>query len=177
MLHHFITGSRIERCRGYRPSLPPHQRWQGGDRGVSGEAGMGCRRAWWCWVTARDAGGNTRPAIWVVTAGVAPATLGFTGSWAREGEHENQIEEKGEVEHGEADQNPTSPALERTGLAGARQSRPVAAEATHGSRARRGERGRVSVSLIDRVDRPGLTRPAGSPMVGLARLGPLGPPS
>jgi hypothetical protein len=40
------------------------------------------------------------------------------GSWAREGEHENQIKEEGEVEHGEADQNPTSPALERTGLPG-----------------------------------------------------------
>jgi hypothetical protein len=62
-------------------------------------------------------------------------------------------------------------------MAGDRRSRLAAAEATRGSRARRGERGRVSVGLTNRVDRPGLTRPAGSPMVGPARLGPLGQPS
>jgi hypothetical protein len=37
------------------------------------------------------------------------------GSWASKGEHEDQIEEEGEVEHDEVDQNPTSPALERAG--------------------------------------------------------------
>jgi hypothetical protein len=40
-------------------------------------------------------------------------TIGFMGSWASEGEHKDQIEEEGKVEHDEADQNPTSPALER----------------------------------------------------------------
>jgi hypothetical protein len=40
------------------------------------------------------------------------------GSWAREGEHKDQIEEEGEVEHDKADQNP-----HLTG-AGERQERP-----------------------------------------------------
>jgi hypothetical protein len=53
--------------------------------------------------------GRSRP------AGVAPATLGFAGSWASVGEHENQIEEEGEVDHNEEVQSPISPAPERPG--------------------------------------------------------------
>jgi hypothetical protein len=37
------------------------------------------------------------------------------GSWAREGERKDQIEEEGKVEHDEVEQNPTSPMLERAG--------------------------------------------------------------
>jgi hypothetical protein len=47
--------------------------------------------------------GRSRP------IGVALATLGFAGSWASVGEHENQIEEEGEVDHDEEVQNPISP--------------------------------------------------------------------
>jgi hypothetical protein len=45
----------------------------------------------------------------VETAGVAPATLGFAGSWASVGEHKkNQIEEEGEVDDNEEAQSPIS---------------------------------------------------------------------
>jgi hypothetical protein len=44
-----------------------------------------------------------------------PPTLGFAGSWASVEEHENQIEEEGEVEREEADQSPISPAPEQVG--------------------------------------------------------------
>jgi hypothetical protein len=46
------------------------------------------------------------------------------GSWASVGEHENKIEEEGEVDHVEADQSLTSPAPERAGNG---QSRAAAA--------------------------------------------------
>jgi hypothetical protein len=49
----------------------------------------------------------------VEIAGVALATLGFAGSWASVGEHENQIEEEGEVDDNEEAQSPISLAPER----------------------------------------------------------------
>jgi hypothetical protein len=106
----------------------------------------------------RGCGRNARPAVGVVPAGVAPATLGFAGSWARAGENENQIEEEGDVEHGEADQNPTSPALERIGLAGAHRSQ---------SRQRRGRWVKLGVewrktrAVIGRSNRSGPIKTSG----------------
>jgi hypothetical protein len=60
-------------------------------------------------VGQRRCQGRSRP------TGVALATLGFAGSWASVGEHENQIEEEGEMDHDEEVQSPISPAPKRPG--------------------------------------------------------------